>query len=71
MKEDGRVQIAVRITPEIKKKLKIYLAHDESDIQTVLENAVNDYINRYESINGIIESGKGSANELRTMAAGE
>ena len=57
MKEDGRVQIAVRIPPEQKRKLKMFLAAEGRDIQDLLEEAVTSYLHRQETQEGKMTGG--------------
>lgn len=58
MKEDGRVQIAVRIQPEQKRKLKTFLAAEGRDIQDLLEEAVTSYLHRQETREGESQAGR-------------
>lgn len=57
-KDDGRKQVAVRISEETRIKLKTYTAASGTDIQQVLEAAIDAFIAKYESEHGAINNAK-------------
>jgi predicted transcriptional regulator len=61
MKEDGRIQIAVRIPPELKRKLKMFLAAEGRDIQNLLEEAVISYLLKQDTREGKATEGESPA----------
>lgn len=50
MKTNEKVQLAVRITPDCSKELKIALAKRGQSVQFILEKAINAYIEETKSL---------------------